>query len=238
MRKRSTAPARVSRRQFLNTAASAPVAAALWQNGAPQEASVRKRSPRGQPLRRSCSSVSAARGRTTARSSRWSKARHRRTGTSSSASPTWSSRPNALPHTCWFRTASRPHDARPGSACGISTTAPTRLARPSPPGSAAQKCIRRVSRSRAKAMSSSARTRRDSASGTNAARSMDATSNTICSRCRWSTGEAWRGRTSATCAARSTTSPAGRKWITRASAATGIRWGRRTRGWWGRGNRG
>ena len=47
MRKRSTAPARVSRRQFLNTAASAPVAAALWQNGAPQEAGVRKRSPQG-----------------------------------------------------------------------------------------------------------------------------------------------------------------------------------------------
>ncbi len=47
MRKRSTAPARVSRRQFLNTAASAPVAAALWQNGPSQEASVRKRSPQG-----------------------------------------------------------------------------------------------------------------------------------------------------------------------------------------------
>ena len=194
--------------------------------------------PRGQPLRRSCSSVSAARGRTTARSSRWSKARRRRTDTNSSASPIWSSRPNALPHTSWFRTASRPHDAPQESACGTSTTAPTRLARPSPRGSAGRKCIRRVLPSRAKAMSSSARTRPDSASGTNAARSMDATSNTICSRCRWSTGEAWRGRTSATCAARSTTSPADRKWITRGSGATDIRWGRRTPGWWGRGNRG
>src|SRR3954471_6567049 len=47
MRKRSTAPADVSRRQFLNTAAGAPVAAALWQNGTPQEVSVRKRSPEG-----------------------------------------------------------------------------------------------------------------------------------------------------------------------------------------------
>ena len=128
-------------------------------------------------------------------------------------------------------------DARRGSACGTSTTAPTRSARPSPPALAAQKCTN-GRRARARRL-------RRALPGRGRIRGAEQTWRT-----RWAQpralslrdpgrrrASAWRGRTSPTCAAPSTTSPAVPRWIARLGCY-GHSWARPTPGWWGRGNRG